>query len=725
MTILKSFFGVIIFICLIPLITLGQNVYDTIRTVKMTAIPNHQLNSLTIQWKDDPNVNTYELFKKMPQDTSWGNPIFASGDVDTNYVDTDIEEGKLYEYRIVKQTGDSLGYAYLFSGVNYQPPTKRGDVLILIESIAADFVADNLNTYLDILISEGWKPHVIPVAESATVPDVKSMILQNYSTLDSLTAVLLMGNIAVPHSGNISPDGHQDHIGAWPADNYYGDMDGVWTDETVDNISSVYPRLHNVPGDGNFDQGFIPSDIELMVGRMDFSELPVFDLNEYELLDRYLEKNISFRTGEYQVNRRAVFSNLNPWKEGLGQNAIRNFVPIVSNDSLGYGAYFDAYYDSFLWSYGGSSGSMINSNGLGSIYTYADNNFQAVFTANFGSYFGDYDFENNYLRTILASGKVLSSAWVGAPNWYFHPMGLGFDIGFCTRLTQNNEQLYYGGFFPKSVTINLLGDPTLKAFIVLPPSDLQATPIGNHVVLSWSASEDNILGYQVYHKEEGMDYFEALNLEPTLNTTWVDSCVAGTTPIQYLVKAVKQEITPSGSFINHSIGPIISVTPNPNIFPSADFNLSYEQGNLMGTNLSNFAQHYEWILPDGTSIFSTDLEIPFDQSGEIIITLIASNDCFSDTLQRTITITDLVNTELDQAIYIYPNPTKDFFTIETGIQIDQLQLYNILGVQQLELSNIEIGQHIINLQNFATGDYVLKIRVGEKVMGKKIRIVQD
>ncbi|MFT7036692.1 MAG: hypothetical protein ACJA2S_005229 [Cyclobacteriaceae bacterium] len=279
--------------------------------------------------------------------------------------------------------------------MNYIPSQKKGNILLLVDSEAADFASESLSDYMDVLLSEGWMPWLVPVAKTASVQEVKSLILQYDVNLKALTTVLLMGDIAVPNAGDINPDGHTDHKGAWPADIYYGDLDGLWTDQTVNNTSSNYPRLHNIKGDGNFDQDYIPSEIELAIGRLDFSELPVFNLNEYELLDRYLKRNIDFRIGVYQPKRRAVIKNRNPWQEGLGQNGICNFVPLVSPDSIVYFDFFDAFYVSFLWLYGVSSGSMINSSGLGSINTYANNDFQATFTAYFGSYYGDYDFENN------------------------------------------------------------------------------------------------------------------------------------------------------------------------------------------------------------------------------------------------------------------------------------------------------------------------------------------
>lgn len=716
----KPIYWIFAFFLFIPFIGITQNIYDTLRTIKMTALPNHEAASLTIQWEDDPGINTYSLYKKLRTDTTWGNPLMVSGDENTTYIDTDIEEGELYEYRMIKQTGDSLGYAYLFSGVDYIPPQKKGDILLLIDSIAVDVVEEKLTEYINILISEGWKTNLVLVEEDASVQDIKSLIVEYYSRLDALNTVVLLGNIAVPHSGNINPDAHNNHKGAWPADLYYGDIDGIWTDETVNNTSSVYPRLHNIPGDGNFDQAFIPSDIELAIGRLDFSELPVFDLNEYELLNRYLQKNIDYRTGVYQPKRRAVFKNINPWKEGLGQNAIRNFVPLVAPDSLIYFDFFDAFYDSFLWSYGGSSGSMISSNGLGSINTYADNNFQATFTAYFGSYYGDYDFENNYLRTILGAGKVLSTAWVGAPNWYFHPMGMGMDLGFCTVLTQNNTDMYYAGVFPQSVTINLLGDPTLKAFVVRPPHDLNAVQNANQMELTWSPSEDDILGYQVYKKTDEMDYFEALNFEPILDTNWIDTCVLGEMQLQYLVKAVKREITPSGSFINHSSGPMISIQTHPNILPEADFNLAWEDGVLKVENLSVNAYQYQWLLSNGTSIFEEHFEIPYNENGEITVTLMASNACFSDTLQQTLLISGENNLVENSDILIYPNPVGHSITLETTKYIEELHLYNVLGENVWTETDLAPGSHSIHLEHLTKGTYLLKMRIGNRMTNRMV-----
>ena len=109
------------------------------------------------------------------------------------------------------------------------------------------------------------------------LPTFKTAIV-NWYNLDPIyaEAVFLFGHIPVPYSGNIGPDGHSNHIGAWPADVFYADVDGSWTDVSVNNVSASQERNHNVPGDGKFDQSVIASDLELMIGRVDFHNMPTF-----------------------------------------------------------------------------------------------------------------------------------------------------------------------------------------------------------------------------------------------------------------------------------------------------------------------------------------------------------------------------------------------------------------------------------------------------------------
>ena len=45
-----------------------------------------------------------------------------------------------------------------------------------------------------------------------------------------------------------------------------------------------------------------------------------------------------------------------------------------------------------------------------------------------GSYFADWNTEDNFMRSLLADGKMLNTCWVGRPHWFFHQMGLNTPI---------------------------------------------------------------------------------------------------------------------------------------------------------------------------------------------------------------------------------------------------------------------------------------------------------
>ena len=114
------------------------------------------------------------------------------------------------------------------------------------------------------------------VSRDDSVMNVKRLIKNQFESDPlNLKCVFLFGHVPVPYSGDVVPDGHApEHEGAWPCDGYYGDMDGLWTDSTVNDSRAVEARNRNVPGDGKFDQSTFPAPLRLMVGRVDLSNMP-------------------------------------------------------------------------------------------------------------------------------------------------------------------------------------------------------------------------------------------------------------------------------------------------------------------------------------------------------------------------------------------------------------------------------------------------------------------
>src|SRR5262249_57416229 len=117
------------------------------------------------------------------------------------------------------------------------------------------------------LVGDGWTVlrHDVPrmvvdpantsssvwAARSNELASVKALIKADYTAdTNNVTAVFFVGHVPVPYSGKVAPDGHSGHIGAWPADMFYGDMSGLWTDSIWNTTTASDTRNWNVPGDG-------------------------------------------------------------------------------------------------------------------------------------------------------------------------------------------------------------------------------------------------------------------------------------------------------------------------------------------------------------------------------------------------------------------------------------------------------------------------------------------
>ena len=94
---------------------------------------------------------------------------------------------------------------------------------------------------------------------------------------------------------------------------------------------------------------------------------------------------------------------------------------------------------------------------------------------------------------------------------------------------------------------------------------------------------------------------------------------------------------------------------------------------------------------------------------------------------RTINL-GLVENQLENNIKIYPNPAKDFLTIDckefTG-ELNELNLTNIQG-QKVYSSNLFIQSKTINLpvNNFSDGIYLLQVKTNNGNLTKKIIITK-
>ena len=526
---------------------------------------------ITLKWPSYTGATNYTIYRKQKDQPAWGSSIASAGGSSTQYVDNNVSVNVYYEYKVVR-TGGITGTGYIASGINLDPVEDRGIMVLLVDDQIAGGLVSELQQLAEDLRNDGWGVIRHDVARSMTAPSIRALVQADYNAQPNrVKAVYIIGHITVPYSGKLAPDGHGDHMGAWPCDGYYGELNGTWTDNSV----SVTSGNQNVPGDGRFDQNDYPSAVELQVGRIDFSYMGEWwdYAANYELqyTRNYLNKAHAYKTLQSVPRRRAImFDNfyVTPGSgvEYLTSSGFRNMGSLVGPDSLynanGNGTPFHVLMNgnSYLWTYAGGAGSSIGGANIGTTDDYQASNFGGIFNMSMGSYFGDWNSGGNFLRAPITWGQGLTSVWSGMPNWYFHHMGMGDNIGYSAWLTMNNTTLYtpqnsgWQGEPFYRVHLALLGDPSLRMTNVSRPSGLQVSNSGGQAAFSWTPSTGNVDGYHVYEVTQGDGAL--IRLTPSLVTTtnFSSPAVPFVNGKTYMVRAVKLQTSNTGKYYDLSLG---------------------------------------------------------------------------------------------------------------------------------------------------------------------------
>lgn len=683
-------------------------------SVEVSATVQSNPPRITLNWIPNGIASQHLVYRKSKNAASWGLIIGTLDGTATQFIDNTVNIGSSYEYRIQRQSTSFTGFGYIHAGIEVPAIESRGKIILVIDETFSDSLSAEIERLISDLEGDGWSVVPIYVSRTADVKSVKALIVGAYNQDNINTkAAFLLGRVPVPYSGDINPDGHPDHLGAWPADVYYADMNGNWTDINVNDVVATDMRNRNTPKDGKFDQSLLPSDVELQIGRVDFANMPAFAASEQQLLKNYLDKDHAYRHKLFTtVHRGVVDDNFGYFGgEAFASTGYKNFGPLVGPGKVEANDYFLTTADSsYQWVYGCGGGWFQGAGGIGSTADFANSNLKGVFSMLFGSYFGDWDSQDNFLRAPLAQGLTLTNAWSGRPHWIFHHMGLGENIGYSTRISQNNSNLYFASYGARFVHIALMGDPTLRNDVVAPVSDVSVIKEGFNHLVTWSPSADSVMGYNVYVKSHLNPSYVRLNSEPIQDISYSHDCVEDQGLLTYMVRAVLLQESPSGSYFNLSQGmtDTISATGIPVVGALASWMINGSE--VAFTNLSTNATSYEWTFGDGqTSTEANPVHTYLD--GYFTATLIASNGCEADTFSFDLNIfTGVKDITDDPSILLAPNPSTGKFVLswnDVAATID-VSVYSLTG--ESVYTNPVISNHAsMDLSALAPGVYVMHI----------------
>jgi hypothetical protein len=532
--------------------------------IQLTAATQVSPPSIKLTWrKIGFGTPVYNVLKKSKTATAWGPAVATITTGDTTYTDNAVIVDSAYEYQIYASgtTLTSTPGGSIFAGIKAPAIHNRGALILLVDNTFTDSCATELATLARDINGDGWQVIRHDLPRSLRDTAIRSIIKNDFNNNPYVKAVLIVGHLAVPYSGDFNPDAHPDHKGAWPADVYYGTMTGSWTDASVLDTVSSNPANRNIPGDGKWDQNSPAARVDLQVSRIDFNNMPAFAATEVQMMRRYLNKDHTYKMDSLAVRHRGLVSdNFGAFSgEAFAANAWRNFTPIIGRDSIYNQPFIASLADSsYQWAYGCGGGSYTSAGGIGTTANFASAGaVHSIFTMMFGSYFGDWNYQNNFLRAPLcADTPALTACWAGRPNWFLHHMALGENIGYGTMLTNNNGASLYvpANYAAGGVHAALMGDLSLRTDYIKQPSNLNATPVAAHGAnLTWTASPDAaVIGYYLYRTDSAMGYYKRIS--PMVTGTSFSDTVGSNGLKFYMVRPVKLQATPSGSYYNLGIG---------------------------------------------------------------------------------------------------------------------------------------------------------------------------
>ena len=537
--------------------------------IELEISVNEQSNQITFDWaREDVAGSDIEISRRIEGELTgltWNPQVTLPRNVST-WTDSSVVPGIVYEYQFFVRADGDFPYptaAYASCGIEASLVDTRGRVLLVVDnSIAASLTAELQRFEMD-LVGDGWSVDRLNFGrDGTTTPESLRTEIQNQHATSPLASIILFGHLPVVTSGLIQPDGHE--LYRQPTDLFYADVDGVWSDV----LSTSDPDRQNYfAGDGHYDETVIPGPnhrIEIPIGRVDFADMSAWSQSETELLRLYLEKNHNFRHLRYSVPRMACVSPM-AFDESPVETAA---VSAMLGSSNTLEVFDDVAEQSqpFLW---GIAGRHWNGE------LYPDFRFKSQFTVNFLSGKQIWSYENNTMRAMLTMPWYgLTCFWGVRPNWYFHHTGMGETIGYSNFRTVNNNDNAdptkghdytpideVTGQLDGMVHINLMGDPTLRVHPVTPAGNITAVEDGNGVSLSWGTSSDpSVVGYHIYVSQDPMGSFSRLTSEPLNALSYRHQSVPAVTTY-YMVRSVKLEVNPNGTYWNMGQGVFTKVGP--------------------------------------------------------------------------------------------------------------------------------------------------------------------
>lgn len=144
--------------------------------------------------------------------------------------------------------------------------------------------------------------------------------------------------------------------------------------------------------------------------------------------------------------------------------------------------------------------------------------------------------------------------------------------------------------------------------------------------------------------------------------------------------------------------------------PIAQFISNSSSNTISFNNQSLYATSYLWDFGDGNTDTIENPVHTYQNIGNYIVTLYASNECFTDSVQQDIITSAHIINEENQIEVVSNNNSVTII----GKELRKIELLDSKG-QLIENYNVNTDKFILNLNNKSSGVYILKVNDGRRV----------
>lgn len=146
------------------------------------------------------------------------------------------------------------------------------------------------------------------------------------------------------------------------------------------------------------------------------------------------------------------------------------------------------------------------------------------------------------------------------------------------------------------------------------------------------------------------------------------------------------------------------------------FGLTYDFDASTSTGNGNV---YTWTFGDGNADTGAVVSNTYGAGGAYTVTLVATNNCGSDTVTMTLADISLSENALSQSLKLYPNPATEVLNVSLNLEGSSevsLRIVDMSGKQVMSLSidkEDKLMTESINISDLARGVYMIEVTAGQ------------